>query len=397
MNKYKTMDANEAVSNVSYNFTEIAGIYPITPASTMAEKVDILSNSGKKNFFGERVKVTEMQSEAGAIALVHGALQAGTLATTYTASQGLLLMIPSLYKMAGEMLPGVVHVAARSLSTHALSIFGDHQDVYAVRNTGVCMLCSSSPSEARDMANIAHLSAIKASLPFVNFFDGFRTSHQIDKIRLLDDEKIKGLIDFDALNNFRKRGINPNKPDTRGTAQNEDIYFQNTEARNGAYESAKVIVKNYMDEFNGLFGTNYKPFNYYGDVNADSVIIAMGSVCGTIRETIDDLNGKGNKYGLIEVHLFRPFSTSYLKGVLPDSVKRIAVLDRSKEFGAVGEALYMDVNSALSDTGIMILGVGMGLVLKMWILLKLRLFMIFLIVIGLIIILRLVLMMMLRI
>lgn len=361
MNKYKTMDANEAVSNVSYNFTEIAGIYPITPASTMAEKVDILSNSGKKNFFGERVKVTEMQSEAGAIALVHGALQAGTLATTYTASQGLLLMIPSLYKMAGEMLPGVVHVAARSLSTHALSIFGDHQDVYAVRNTGVCMLCSSSPSEARDMANIAHLSAIKASLPFVNFFDGFRTSHQIDKIRLLDDEKIKGLIDFDALNKFRKRGINPNKPDTRGTAQNEDIYFQNTEARNGAYESAKVIVKNYMDEFNGLFGTNYKPFNYYGDVNADSVIIAMGSVCGTIRETIDDLNGKGNKYGLIEVHLFRPFSTSYLKGVLPDSVKRIAVLDRSKEFGAVGEALYMDVNSALSDTGIMIIGGRYGL------------------------------------
>lgn len=361
MNKYKTMDANEAVSNVSYNFTEIAGIYPITPASTMAEKVDILSNSGKKNFFGERVKVTEMQSEAGAIALVHGALQAGTLATTYTASQGLLLMIPSLYKMAGEMLPGVVHVAARSLSTHALSIFGDHQDVYAVRNTGVCMLCSSSPSEARDMANIAHLSAIKASLPFVNFFDGFRTSHQIDKIRLLDDEKIKGLIDFDALNKFRKRGINPNKPDTRGTAQNEDIYFQNTEARNGAYESAKVIVKNYMDEFNGLFDTNYKPFNYYGDVNADSVIIAMGSVCGTIRETIDDLNGKGNKYGLIEVHLFRPFSTSYLKEVLPDSVKRIAVLDRSKEFGAVGEALYMDVNSALSDTGIMIIGGRYGL------------------------------------
>lgn len=361
MNKYKTMDANEAVSNVSYNFTEIAGIYPITPASTMAEKVDILSNSGKKNFFGERVKVTEMQSEAGAIALVHGALQAGTLATTYTASQGLLLMIPSLYKMAGEMLPGVVHVAARSLSTHALSIFGDHQDVYAVRNTGVCMLCSSSPSEARDMANIAHLSAIKASLPFVNFFDGFRTSHQIDKIRLLDDEKIKGLIDFNALNKFRKRGINPNKPDTRGTAQNEDIYFQNTEARNGAYESAKVIVKNYMDEFNGLFDTNYKPFNYYGDVNADSVIIAMGSVCGTIRETIDDLNGKGNKYGLIEVHLFRPFSTSYLKEVLPDSVKRIAVLDRSKEFGAVGEALYMDVNSALSDTGIMIIGGRYGL------------------------------------
>lgn len=361
MNKYKTMDANEAVSNVSYNFTEIAGIYPITPASTMAEKVDILSNSGKKNFFGEKVKVTEMQSEAGAIALVHGALQSGTLATTYTASQGLLLMIPSLYKMAGEMLPGVVHVAARSLSTHALSIFGDHQDVYAVRNTGVCMLCSSSPSEARDMANIAHLSAIKASLPFVNFFDGFRTSHQIDKIRLLDEDKIKGLIDFEALDKFRKRGINPNKPDTRGTAQNEDIYFQNTEARNGAYESAKVIVNDYMDKFNNLFGTNYKPFNYYGDKEAESVIIAMGSVCGTIRETIDDLNSKGNKYGLVEVHLFRPFSTSLLKEVIPNSVKRIAVLDRSKEFGAVGEALYMDVTSALSNTDIMIIGGRYGL------------------------------------
>ncbi len=361
MTKYKTMDANEAVGIVSYNFTEIAGIYPITPASPMAEKVDVISNTNKNNFFGNKVKVVEMQSEAGAIALVHGALQGGSLATTYTASQGLLLMIPTLYKMAGELLPGVVHVAARSLSTHALSIFGDHQDIYAVRNTGVCMLCSSSPSEAYHMANIAHLSAIKSSLPFINFFDGFRTSHQIDKIKLINEDEVAKLIDFDCLKNFRNKGINPDKPNTRGTAQNEDIYFQNTEVRNMYYDNAKSIVYEYMEKFNDIAGTNYKPFNYYGDDNADSIIVAMGSVCGTIRETINYLNKNGKKYGLIEVHLYRPFSSGYFNSVIPKSVKRIAVLDRTKEFGSVGEPLYMDVCGVLKNHDVMIIGGRYGL------------------------------------
>ena len=361
MNKYKTMDANEAVSNVAYKFSELCGIYPITPASPMAEKVDILSHEDNYNFWGNKVKVVEMQSEAGAVALVHGALQSGVLGTTFTASQGLLLMIPTLYKMSGEMLPAVLHVAARSLATHALSIFGDHQDVYAIRQTGVCMLASSSPEDAYRMATIAHLSAIKASFPFVNFFDGFRTSHEIDKIKLLDFDKIKPLIDQKALADFRNRAMNNEKFNTRGTAQNDDIYFQNVEARNMAYECVPTIVENYMNEINKITGSNYKPFNYYGDNQADNVIVAMGSVCDTIRETVDYLNKNGHKYGMVEVHLYRPFSNKFLLDVLPMTVKNVAVLDRTKEATASGEPLYLDVVAALMDRDIKVIGGRYGL------------------------------------
>ena len=361
MADYKTMDANEAVSNVAYKFSELCGIYPITPASPMAEKVDVLANSNNDNFWGNKVKVVEMQSEAGAIALVHGALQSGVLATTFTASQGLLLMIPSLYKMAGEMLPGVLHVAARSLATHALSIFGDHQDIYAIRQTGVCMLASANPEDAYKMATIAHLSAIKASLPFVNFFDGFRTSHEIDKIKLLDFDKIKDLIDDKALKNFRDQAMSNQKFNTRGTAENDDIYFQNMEIRNKYYEDAIKIVEDYMKKVNGITGSNFKPFNYYGAKDADSIIIAMGSVCDTIRETIDYLNSKGKKYGMVEVHLYRPFSNRHLDNVIPKTVKKIAVLDRTKEIAAGGEPLYLDVLGALKERNIKIVGGRYGL------------------------------------
>ena len=361
MNKYKTMDANEAVSNVAYKFSELCGIYPITPASPMAEKVDLLANSDNYNFWNNKVKVIEMQSEAGAVALVHGALQSGILSTTFTASQGLLLMIPTLYKMSGEMLPAVLHVAARSLATHALSIFGDHQDIYAVRQTGVCMLASANPQDAYRMATIAHLSAIKASLPFVNFFDGFRTSHEIDKIELLDFDKIKDLIDKDALNNFRDRAMSNEKYNTRGTAQNDDIYFQNVEVRNKYYEKAIDIVDDYMTKINKITGSNFKPFNYYGAEDADSIIIAMGSVCDTIRETVDYLNKHGKKYGMVEVHLYRPFSNKHLLDVIPDTVKNVAVLDRTKEAAANGEPLYLDVTVALRDRKISIVGGRYGL------------------------------------
>ena len=361
MNKFKTMDANEAVSNVAYKFSELCGIYPITPASPMAEKVDLLANSDNYNFWNNKVKVIEMQSEAGAIALVHGALQSGVLSTTFTASQGLLLMIPTLYKMAGEMLPGVLHVAARSLATHALSIFGDHQDIYAIRPTGVCMLSSANPQDAYRMAVIAHLSAIKASLPFVNFFDGFRTSHEIDKIELLNYEKIKDLIDNNSLNEFRNRAMSNEKYNTRGTAQNDDIYFQNVEVRNKYYEATIKIVADYMNEVNKITGSDFKPFNYYGAKDADTVIIAMGSVCDTIRETVDYLNKHGKKYGMIEVHLYRPFSNKYLIDVLPKSVRKIAVLDRTKEAAANGEPLYLDVVAALKDKNIKIIGGRYGL------------------------------------
>ena len=361
MNKYKTMDANEAVSNVAYKFSELCGIYPITPASPMAEKVDLLANSDNYNFWNNKVKVVEMQSEAGAVALVHGALQSGVLATTFTASQGLLLMIPTLYKMAGEMLPAVLHVAARSLATHALSIFGDHQDVYAVRQTGVCMLASANPEDAYRMATIAHLSAIKASLPFVNFFDGFRTSHEIDKIELLDFDKIKNLIDEKALNEFRKRAMSNEDYNTRGTAQNDDIYFQNVEVRNKYYDDAVNIVNDYMNKINEITGSNFKPFNYYGDKDATNIIIAMGSVCDTIRETIDYLNSQGMKYGMVEVHLYRPFSNKHLLDVIPKTVKKVAVLDRTKEISASGEPLYLDVVAALKDKDISIIGGRYGL------------------------------------
>ena len=358
---YKTMDANEAVSNVAYKFSELCGIYPITPASPMAEKIDVLSNSNNVNFWNNQVKVVEMQSEAGAIALVHGALQSGVLSTTFTASQGLLLMIPTLYKMAGEMLPGVVHVAARSLATHALSIFGDHQDIYSVRSTGVCMLSSANPQDAYHMAMVAHLSAIKSSLPFINFFDGFRTSHEISKVKLVDYDRLRDLIDENALKNFRDRAMSNENFNTRGTAQNDDIYFQNTEVRNKNYMDTVDTVVKYMEEVNKITGSEYKPFNYYGCKDATSVIVSMGSVCDTIRETVDYLNGKGYKYGLVEVHLYRPFSNKYLVNVVPSTVKNVAVLDRTKDPAADGEPLYLDVVNALKDMDINIIGGRYGL------------------------------------
>ena len=361
MNKFKTMDANEAVSLVSYNFSEVCGIYPITPASPMAELIDLYSSRGKVNYFGNTVKVVEMQSEGGAIALVHGALQGGSLATTFTASQGLLLMIPTLYKLAGEILPCVINVAARSLSTHALSIFGDHQDVYATRMSGVCMLASSSVEEAYHLANVVHLASIKASMPFIHFFDGFRTSHEINKVKLIDYDKIKDLVDKDALKKFRDRRMHPFRINTRGTAQNDDIYFQNTEARNLDYIRCYDIVCEYMDKFNKINKTNYKPFNYYGSNEATSVIIAMGSVCSCILNVVNDLNSHGGKYGLVCVHLYRPFNEEELIKCIPSTVLNIVVLDRSKEAGSNGEALYLDVCSSYRGRNVNIYGGIYGL------------------------------------
>ena len=361
MTKYKVLDANEAVARVAYKFIELAGIYPITPASPMAEKIDLLSSSGEKNFFGNKVKVIEMQSEAGAVAAVHGALQSGVLASTFTASQGLLLMIPTLYKLAGEMLPAVIHVAARSLSTHSLSIFGDHQDIYSVRQTGVCMLASSSVEEAYHMAMIAHLSSVKASLPFVNFFDGFRTSHEINKVKQVDLSRLESLIDKKALRNFRERALNNENPNTRGTAENDDVYFQNTEVRNKYYDNAIDIVEDYMNKVNRITKKDYKPFNYYGSITANEVIVAMGSVCECIEETIDKLNTLGYNVGLIKVHLYRPFSINHLLKVLPKTVTKVAVLDRTKEAGSSGEPLYLDVLNALKDTNIKVIGGRYGL------------------------------------
>ena len=361
MAKYKTMDANEAVARVTYKFTELAGIYPITPASPMAEKIDVMSTNGEINFWGNKVKVVEMESEAGAIALVHGALQSGILSSTFTASQGLLLMIPTLYKLAGEMLPAVINVAARSLSTHSLSIFGDHQDVYATRQTGVCMLSSSSVEEAYHMAAIAHLSSIKSSLPFIHFFDGFRTSHEINKIKEIDLSKVEALIDKKALQKFRERAMNNTNPTTRGTAENDDIYFQNTELRNQYYEDAIAIVEDYMNKINKMTKENYKPFNYYGSEKAKEIIIAMGSVCQCIEETVDKLNDQGYKVGLVKVHLYRPFSVEKLLEVIPKTVQKVAVLDRTKEAGSSGEPLYLDVVNALKDTNIKVIGGRYGL------------------------------------
>ena len=356
--KTLTIDGNEACSKTAYLFTEIAGIYPITPSSTMAEHIDEWSSNGKLNIFNDKVKVVEMQSEAGAIGFVHGALQSGALASTYTASQGLLLMIPNMYKIAGEMLPCVIHVAARSLSTHSLSIFGDHQDIYATRSTGFCMLASSSVQDASYLSGIAHLSSIKSSLPFLHFFDGFRTSHEINKINVLEDEDYKKLIDIEALDRFRKRALNPLNPTIKGTASNDDIYFQMTESRNKYYDNVPDIVNEYMKKINSIANTDYKPFNYYGSKNAKNIIVAMGSVCETIKETIDYLN---QDIGLIEVHLYRPFSTKYLLNVLPDTVENIAVLDRTKEAGSNGEPLYLDIVNALKDKNINIVGGRYGL------------------------------------
>ena len=353
-----TIDGNEACANTSYLFTEIAGIYPITPSSPMAEHIDEWSSQGRLNIFGDKVKVVEMQSEAGAAGFIHGALQTGVLASTYTASQGLLLMIPNMYKIAGEMLPGVMHVAARSLSTHALSIFGDHQDVYATRQTGFCMLASSSVQDASFLSGIAHMCSIEASLPFLHFFDGFRTSHEINKIDVLEDDDYKEMVNYNKINEFRNNSLNPLKPNTRGTAQNDDIYFQATEVRNKYYNEVPDIVNAYMERLNKKANTTYKPFNYYGSKNATKVIVAMGSICETIKEVIDDLN---DDLGLIEVHLYRPFSTKYLLDVLPSSVKNIAVLDRTKEFGSIGEPLYLDTVAALKNKNINIVGGRYGL------------------------------------
>ena len=356
--KIVTMDGNEACSYTSYLFSEVAGIYPITPSSPMAEHTENFSNKGMKNIFGDTVKLVEMQSEAGAAGFIHGALQAGTLATTYTASQGLLLMIPNMYKIAGEMLPGVIHVAARSLSTHALSIFGDHQDIYATRATGFCMLASSSVQDAAILSAVAHLSSIKSSLPFMHFFDGFRTSHEINKIKILELDDYKDIIDYEKIAEFRNRALNINNPKTVGTNQNEDIYFQFMEAKNTDYESVASIVEEYMEKINEKAGFNYKPFNYYGSSNATKIIVAMGSVCETIKEYIDNVD---NNVGLIEVHLYRPFSIKHLLKVLPESVKNIAVLDRTKEHGSIGEPLYLDIVSALKDKDINIVGGRYGL------------------------------------
>ena len=343
--KFITCDGNQAASNIAYLFSENVAIYPITPSSTMAENVDEWSAAGKKNLWGETVKVTEMQSEAGAAGAVHGSLQAGALTSTFTASQGLLLMIPNMYKIAGEMLPAVFHVSARALASHALSIFGDHQDVMACRQTGFAMLASGSVQEAQDMAAVAHLSTIKSSIPFLHFFDGFRTSHEIQKIELLDEEELKGLVSEKALKNFRDRALNPDAPVTRGTAQNGDVYFQAVESRNQAYDAIPDIVARYMGEIGEISGRSYRPFDYYGSPDAENIIIAMGSVTETIHETIDYLRERGRKYGVVSVHLYRPFSAKYLLKVLPKSVKKIAVLDRTKEPGSLGEPLYLDIKT----------------------------------------------------
>ena len=354
--KFQSMDGNTAAAHSAYAFTEVAAIYPITPSSTMAEVVDQWATQGRTNMFGSVVKVAEMQSEAGAAGAVHGTLQGGALATTFTASQGLLLMIPNMYKWAGELLPAVVHVAARSLATRSLSIFGDHQDVYACRQTGVCMLASNSVQEAMDLAGVAHLSAIKASVPFLHFFDGFRTSHEIQKVEVMDYDFLKSLVDMDAVEKFRKNALNPHgNPVTRGTAENDDITFQGREAQNLHYSVVADVVNDYMQKISEHTGRDYKPFVYYGDPNAERIIIAMGSVCETIEEVIDDLNKKGEKVGVIKVHLYRPFSAKYFFNVLPKSVKKIAVLDRTKEMGT-REPLYLDVLSLLKGSDIKLIG-----------------------------------------
>ena len=347
--KMKTMDGNTAAAHVSYAFTEVAAIYPITPSSNMAEAIDEWSAAGKKNIFGQRVKVVEMQSEAGAAGAVHGSLQAGAFTSTYTASQGLLLMIPNMYKIAGELLPGVFHVSARAVASHALSIFGDHSDVMAARQTGFAMLAEGSVQEVMDLAGVAHLSAIKGRVPFLNFFDGFRTSHEVQKIEVLENEDFAKLVDWDAIDEFRKRALNPENPVTRGTAQNPDIFFQAREASNPYYEAIPDIVNDYMKKISELTGREYKPFVYYGDPDAEYVIVAMGSVTETCEEVIDYLRAKGEKVGVLKVHLYRPFSSKYFFDVMPESVKKIAVLDRTKEPGAIGEPLYIDVKSLYYD------------------------------------------------
>ena len=348
--KMKTMDGNSAVAHVSYAFTDVAAIYPITPSSVMADLTDKFSAQGAKNLFGRQVQVTEMQSEGGASGAVHGSLAAGALTTTYTASQGLLLMIPNMYKMAGELLPGVIHVSARALTSHALSIFGDHSDIYACRQTGYAMLCSNNPQECMDLAAVAHLSAIEGRVPFLHFFDGFRTSHEIQKIEEWDYADLADMLNWDAVEAFRRRALNPEHPVTRGTAQNDDIFFQAREACNKYYDAVPEVVVKYMDKVNAKIGTDYKPFNYYGAEDAEHVIVAMGSVCDCTEEVVDYLNAAGEKVGLLKVHLYRPFVADYMLRELPKTVKTISVLDRTKEPGSIGEPLYLDVLAAINGS-----------------------------------------------
>ena len=350
MRRMKTMDGNTAAGYISYAFTDVAAIFPITPSSPMAEHVDEWAAQGKKNIFGQTVKLVEMQSEAGAAGAVHGSLQAGALTTTYTASQGLLLMIPNMYKIAGELLPTVFHVSARAVATHALNIFGDHSDVMACRQTGFAMLAESSVQEVMDLAAVAHLATIKTSIPFLSFFDGFRTSHEVQKIEVLEYDELAKLVDMEAVERFRAKALNPNNPVTRGTAQNPDVFFQGKEACNKFYAPIPETVEYYMNEINKLTGRDYKLFNYYGAEDADRVIIAMGSVCDCIEETIDYLMAQGEKVGLVKIHLYRPFSLEHFFKAMPKTVKKIAVLDRTKEPGSIGEPLYLDIKSAFYNS-----------------------------------------------
>ncbi|MBQ3134313.1 MAG: 2-oxoacid:acceptor oxidoreductase family protein, partial [Oscillospiraceae bacterium] len=350
--KFKTMDGNNAAAYVSYAFTEVAGIFPITPSSPMADYVDQWAALGQKNIFGTTVKVVEMQSEAGAAGTVHGSLNAGAMTTTYTASQGLLLMIPNMYKIAGELLPCVFHVSARTVASHALNIFGDHSDVLACRQTGFAMLAESNVQEVMDLAPVAHLATIDSRVPFLNFFDGFRTSHEIQKVAVWDYEDLKEMCDMEAVEAFRKRALNPEHPVMRGSHQNGDIFFQNREACNKYYEAVPEIVEKYMAKVNAKLGTDYQLFNYYGAADADRVIICMGSFCDVAEEVVDYMNANGEKVGLIKVRLYRPFRADKLIAAIPATAKKIAVLDRTKEPGALGEPLYLDVITALAEAGI---------------------------------------------
>ena len=349
--KMKSMDGNNAAAHVSYAFTEVAAIYPITPSSPMADFVDQWSANGLKNIFGNQVKVVEMQSEAGAAGAVHGSLGTGALTTTYTASQGLLLMIPNMYKIAAEQLPSVFHVSARTVSTHALNIFGDHSDVYACRQTGFAMLCETNPQEVMDLSPVAHLAALEGKVPFINFFDGFRTSHEIQKIAIWDYEDLKEMTNMEAVAEFRKHSLNPERPAMRGSHENDDIFFQHREACNKYYNALPAVVEKYMGKVNEKLGTNYQLFNYYGAADADRVIVAMGSINDVAEEVIDYLNAHGEKVGLIKVRLFRPFAADKLIAAIPATCKQIAVLDRTKEPGSLGEPLYLDVVTALANAG----------------------------------------------
>ena len=349
MRNVKTMDGNTAAAYISYAFTEVAAIYPITPSSPMAESVDEWSAHGKKNIFGDTVHVAEMQSEGGAAGAFHGALQGGALTSTYTASQGMLLMLPNMYKVAGELLPGVFHIAARALANHALSIFGDHQDVMSARATGCAMLAESNVQEIMDLAGIAHLAAIKGRVPFINFFDGFRTSHEYQKIEMIDQDEVAKLLDPEDVKRFRDRALSPERPVTRGTAENPETFFTHREACNQYYENIPEVVEDYLAKIKDITGREYHLFSYYGAKDAENIIILMGSATEAAREVIDYQMKQGKKIGMISVHLYRPFSVKHLLAAVPKTVKRIAVLDRTKEPGAEGEPLYLDVKSAFYD------------------------------------------------